>query len=126
MRLLGELGEFERALEAIDRSVEISRAQQDPIGMAFSLNGRGRALVGLGRHREAEEAFDESLKLKPDNAWLHFNRGILYLDQKEPAQALVCFELALCVQSPKLPPGKRRRAAGFIKMIRGVEGASGA
>ncbi len=87
--------------------------------MAYSLNGRGRALAALGRLEEAEEAFRESLKLRPENAWLHFNRGLMYAEQNKLNQALACFELALSVESPKLPPGKRRRATGFINKLRG-------
>jgi tetratricopeptide (TPR) repeat protein len=118
-QILGELGDFERGLESLDRSVAIAREKDDLVGLAFSLSGRGRALAGLGRLDEAEEAFRESLKLRPDNAWLHFHRGMMYVEQKKLSQALACFELALCVESPKLPPGKRRRAAGFIKTLRG-------
>jgi tetratricopeptide (TPR) repeat protein len=118
-QILGELGEFERGLEALDRSIEIAREQQDRVGLAYSLTGRGRALTGLGRLREAEEAFTESLKLKPDNPWLHFYRGLMHFAQEQPKRALACFELALCMESPKLPPAKRRRALGFVKKIRG-------
>ena len=125
-QILGELGEFERGLESLDRSVEIAREQDDLVGLAFSLSGRGRALAGLGRFDEADVSFTESLKLRPDNAWLHFNRGMMYFEQKKLKQALACFELALCVDSPKLPPGKRRRAAGFVKTIRSESaGATG-
>jgi tetratricopeptide (TPR) repeat protein len=124
-QLLGELGEFERGLEALDRSIEIAREQQDRVGLAFSLNGRGRALSGLGRLGEAEEAFTESLQLKPDNAWLHYYRGLMYLEQEKQTHALACFELSLRMDSPRLPPGKRRRAAGFAKKIRSSsEGAA--
>jgi tetratricopeptide (TPR) repeat protein len=117
-QILGEMGEFERGLESLDRSIEIAREQQDHVGLAFSLNGRGRALAGLGRLPEADAAFTESLKLKPDNAWLHFYRGLMYLEQNQTGHALACFELALCMESPKLPPGKRRRATGFVTKIR--------
>jgi tetratricopeptide (TPR) repeat protein len=118
-QVLGELGEFERGLESLDRSIEIARENEDLVGLAYSLNGRGRALAALGRLEEAEEAFRESLKHRPENAWLHFNRGLMYVEQNQLNQALACLELALCVESPKLPPGKRRRAAGFIKKLRG-------
>ena len=117
-QVLGELGEFEKGLEALDRSIEIAKEQDDPVGLAFSYNGRGRVLVGLGRLEEAEESFIESLKIKPDNAWLHYNRGMMFFERKESTKALACFELALCVESPKLPPGKRRRANGFIQKMR--------
>lgn len=118
-QVLVELGEFEKGLEALDRAVALAREQQDTVGLAFSLNGRGRALAGLENWRDADEAFAESLSLKPENAWLHFNRGLMYLERSEPQKVLACFELALAVQSPKLSPGRRRRASAFIKSVRG-------
>lgn len=117
-QVLGELGEYEKGLDALDRSIEIAKEQDDQVGLAFSFNGRGRVLVGLNRLQEAEDSFIESLKIKPDNAWLHYNRGMMFFEQNESTKALACFELALCVESPKLPPGKRRRASGFIQRMR--------
>lgn len=117
-QILGELGEFDRALESLDRSIEIARDEDDRVGLAFSVNGRARALAGLGRFAEAEQAFEESLRLKPDNAWLHFNRGLMYVEQQDATNAVTCYEESLRVSSPKLPPAKRRRAAGFIEMTR--------
>jgi tetratricopeptide (TPR) repeat protein len=117
-QVLAEMGEFEEALVQLDRSIELARQQGDTVGLAFSLNGRGRALTGLGRCDEAERSFDQSLALRPANAWLHFNRGLLYLQREQPEYARACFELALHVQSPKLPPRKRQRAQGFIDKMR--------
>ncbi len=108
-QILAELGEFEQALESLDRSIQIGEEEQDLTGLAFSLNGKGRALAGLGRIEEAEECFSKSIQLKPDNAWLHFNRGLMYAETKQLAQALACFELALNMNSPKLSPAKRLR-----------------
>jgi tetratricopeptide (TPR) repeat protein len=118
-QVLGELGEFERGLESLDRSIALARQEDDLVSLAFSQSGRGRALAALGRLAEAEEAFGESHQLRPENAWLHFNRGLMGVEQNHLNQALDCFELALRVESPKLPPAKRRRAAGFINKLRG-------
>jgi tetratricopeptide (TPR) repeat protein len=117
-QVLAELGEFEEALAQLNRSIDLAKEQGDTVGLAFSLNGRGRALTGLGRLDEAERSFDESLALRPANAWLHFNRGLLYLERQQPEYALACFELALRVQSPKLTPRKRQRAQGFVDKMR--------
>ena len=117
-QILSEMGEFERGLESLDRSIEIARESDDNVGMAYSLNGRARALAGLGRLSEAEQAFVESQRLKPNNAWLHYNRGLTYFEQNELAKSLESFEQALLCASPKLPPAKRRRVAGFIEKMR--------
>ena len=117
-QILCELGEYESGLASLDRSIEIAREEEDQVGLAFSLNGRGRALAGLGRLDEAEVAFNESHGLKPENAWLHFYRGLMYFEQKDATKALACCEQALIASSPKLPPAKRRRAQGFIETMR--------
>lgn len=119
-QVLAELGEFELALESLLESVRIARRENDVAGLAWSLNGQARALTGLERFEEAEQCFTESVRLKPDNAWLHFYRGLMYIAQKQPTSALACFELALSVRSPRLPPGKRNRAQGFVNSMRGT------
>ena len=117
-QVLCEIGEFEQALTTLDRSIELARHDEDTLGLAFSLNGRGRALAGLNRFEDAEQAFAESIQLKPDNAWLHFNRGLMYLTQSDQTRARECFEQSLKVTSPRLTPAKRRRALGFIQTMR--------
>jgi tetratricopeptide (TPR) repeat protein len=123
-QVLAELGDFERAIEFLDHAVQLARDAEDTTGLAFSLNGRGRALAGLERYQEAEQEFAESLKLKPDNAWLHFNRGLMYIARQLPEKSTACFELALRVDSPKLPPCKRRRAEGFLDKAHAASGST--
>lgn len=114
-----ELGEFEKALDDLDRAIATARENGSSAQLAYALNGRGRALTGLRRYAEAERDFAESLKLKPDNAWLHFNRGLLYLASGQPEAAATCLGLALNVTGPPLTPRKRARARGFLaKMTR--------
>lgn len=115
-----ELGEYQQAWEDLNRAVALARQQGSEAYLPYCLNGRGRALTGLGRYDEAERDFAESLQLKPDNAWLHYNRGLLLVAQNEPDQARFCFELALHVQHPKLPARKRARVAGFLAKLVGA------
>jgi tetratricopeptide (TPR) repeat protein len=113
-QVYAELGEFELALADLERAVDLARDGGAAAQLAYCLNGRGRALTGLGRYEEAERDFTESLRLRPDNAWLHYNRGLLYLSRGEPAHASACFDLALHVAKPKLTPRKLARARGFL------------
>ncbi len=83
-----------------------------------SLMTRYRSDSDVGRFNEAEECFSKSLELKPDNAWLHFNRGLMCLELEQPLEALQFFETSLKVDSPKLPPSKRQRAEGAIHTLR--------
>ncbi len=112
-----ELGEFDEAVEDLTHAVDLARQEGSEAYLPYCLNGRGRALTGLGRYDEAERDFVESLRLKPDNAWLHYNRGLLLLARNEPEHARACFELALHVQHPKLPARKRARVAGFLERM---------
>jgi pentatricopeptide repeat protein len=41
----------------------------------LALNGKGNALGKLGRHDEAMECYDKSLKIKPDYPEALFNKG---------------------------------------------------
>ena len=109
-----ELGEYEKALEDLNRAVVLAREMGHSAGLAYSLNGRGRALTGLGRYEEAEQDFAESLQIKPENAWLHFNRGLLYLECGQPEKAATCFDLSLNATGPRLTPRKMARARGFL------------
>ena len=115
-QVYAEMGECEQALEDLTRAIELARVEAGS-NLAFCLNGRGRALTGLKRFDEAEADFVESLRLKPDNAWLHFNRGLLYLAKEERENAVACFELSLSVSNPALPPRKKARAQGFLNTM---------
>jgi tetratricopeptide (TPR) repeat protein len=116
-QVYAELGEYDKALEDLDRAVAMARENGPSAALAYSLNGRGRALTGLGRSEDAERDFAESLQLKPDNAWLHFNRGLFYLENGQTENAAACFDLSLHVSSPPLTPRKQSRASGFLKKI---------
>lgn len=110
-----ELGEFAQALPELERGVEAARENHDNGVLSAGLNGLGRALAGLQRYEEAERAFDESLRLRPDNAWLAFNRGLLHLARENREAAAACFDLALHLKNPALPPRKRARASRFLE-----------
>lgn len=116
-QVYAEMGEFDLALEDLQTSVELARKSGGEV-LAYCLNGLGKALIGLGRLEEAEAAFEGSLALRPGNAWLQFNRGLLFLAKDDRHSAAVCFGLALDLSNPKLPPGKRAKARGFVERMR--------
>jgi tetratricopeptide (TPR) repeat protein len=117
-QVYAELGDFELALEDLQSAVSIFRDNDGPqTALAYSLNGLGRTLVGLDRMQEAAAAFDESAALKPDNAWLQFNRGLMFMEQKNNASAAECFQRALELKNPALSPRKRLRAQGVLERL---------
>lgn len=119
-----ELGDYDLALKDLEQAIRIARLKNDA-GLPFSLSGMGKTLTGLGRLDEADVAFRESLSIQPDNAWLHFNRGLLYLARKERRNAGLCFELSLRLTNPRLSPRKRAKAKGFLETIQSEPYSSG-
>lgn len=57
---LEKMGKYEESLETYDFIIKSFSEPQ-------SLYGKGRVLIYLGRNEEAIEAFNESLKVKPNN-----------------------------------------------------------
>jgi tetratricopeptide (TPR) repeat protein len=113
--VLGELGEFDQALEILHPAIADARTSRGR-DLARGLNALGRTLTGLERFAEADEAFRESLSMEPENAWLHFNRGLFFVVQGQRLAAAKCFALALRLKRPPLSPRKRLQATGFIRL----------
>lgn len=57
--------------------------------------GRSRALAELGRTQEATAAAERSIEWLPTAAQGHVDLGVLWLEQGDPARALVAFDQAL-------------------------------
>lgn len=116
-RLLGELGRFEESLEDLNRA----GVAADPLGSricdAGIANGRARALTGLGRLEEAAAEFETAVRLCPENAWVHYNHGLMYREMGEWTKAVVCFKLALVLDDPPLSTRRRIRAQAFVQQV---------
>jgi tetratricopeptide (TPR) repeat protein len=92
------LGEFDRALEAVDKLQDAAEHTGDPRMRSFAAMKRGlfRALAGSGA--EAVAACREGLRLAPDP----FNVGMAlmllghaHVENDEPARAIECLERAV-------------------------------
>ncbi len=118
-QVYGELGEYELALNDLNRAVESARREQNKVLLAYSLNGRGTAHVGMHDFVAAERDFQESLALCPDNGWLHYNMGLLCIAQSQPAAAVVAFRLALTSDNPPLSPRKKQKAQQYVASVAG-------
>lgn len=116
-RLLGELGRFEESLADLERA----GVAADPLGSricdAGIANGRARALSGLGRFEEAAAEFETAVRLCPENAWVHYNHGLMYREMGEWAKAVHCFKLALVLDDPPLSTRWRIRAQAFVQQV---------
>ena len=67
--------------------------------------------IGFGA---AVAALARSLELCPNNAWVHYNRGLLFYEQGHPRAAAESFQAAISCQQPALTPRKRKRARAFL------------
>ena len=114
---LAELGEYERALIDLDHALELNEGQVSPASRAYPLSGKGLALVGLGRFDEANLVIEQSIELCPDNAWAHYNRGLLFREQGLTTKAVESFQEAISLSRPALTPRKRQRAEAFIQQV---------
>ncbi len=76
-------GRWQAALPALQ---EMSRREPENYSWWLLL---GNCYVGLGQPAEAAAYYDLGIALRPDEVWAYFNRGLLYLEQRQyrPAQA---------------------------------------
>ncbi len=109
-----EMGDWRLALDDLDRAVELGRKKGQIQLLAYALNGRALALAGLGRVEESARDYDESISLCPQNAWVHYNRGIMLLRQGDQDQARRLLRRAIDCDDPPLPKRKRERAMNCL------------
>lgn len=110
-----ELGEYQLALDDLERAVGMEDEADSESGLAYALNGRALALAGLRRFEEAQRDFDESICLRPSNAWVHYYRGLFYTMLEDLPQAARSFRRSLELADPKLTKRKRERAESFLR-----------
>ncbi|MBM4089166.1 MAG: tetratricopeptide repeat protein [Planctomycetes bacterium] len=113
-QVYAEMGEYDAALADLDKAVELARQAKSKLILAYALNGRALALTGLQRFEDAARDFEQSVQLCPDNAWVHYNRGLMYRTMGDLAQARECLVLALKSRDPALTPRKRERARASL------------
>jgi tetratricopeptide (TPR) repeat protein len=118
-----ECGQYARAIDDLDfvhESLE-QNAVADPSWktqvQAYSFNGRAVAHAGLGDFERAMAEFDRSISLCPDNAWVYFNRAMVYENKGQLEKAMSDYTLSLQKNMPKLSVLKRKYAEVKIKTI---------
>ena len=114
-QVYAELGEYEKALEDLNLAMKVGRGTHPPTVLAYTLSGRALAHVGLGNQEAAQRDFEESIVNCPVNAWVHYNHELMYHHLGQSASTVRCFELALTVNEPVLPPYKRAKASAMLK-----------
>jgi tetratricopeptide (TPR) repeat protein len=113
-QVYAELGEYELALQDLDRSLERLIPATAPREYACARNGRALALAGLGRIDEAFLDITASLREFPGNAWVQYTLARIYRAQGKLRESAVCFQLALALDDPPLTTRMRQRAAACL------------
>ena len=100
-----ELREYEKALDYNEKSLKISRSQNDIKNISFTLNNYGLVFLYLEDYKKATKVFNEALELKeklfkneidPDEkyyleidiAMLESNLGLVVKNQKNYKNAI--------------------------------------
>lgn len=113
----GELGEFEAAWETYDEALLTAQSPTAPHRGAL-LAGRAFVRAGVGDHEGADRDFAAAVPLCPDSGWLYYQQGRVYHDCQQTREAVLCFQLALVADRPKLTRRQRDRAEAYVRRHR--------
>jgi tetratricopeptide (TPR) repeat protein len=121
-QVFAECGEYGRAIDDLDLVQDKlgQNAAGDPWWrqvQAYSINGRAVAHAGLGDFERAMAEFDRSISLCPENAWVYFNRAMVYERKGDLAKAVADYKTSLQKSVPKLCVLKRKYAEVKVKTI---------
>ena len=117
-QVYAEIGEYDLAITDLKKVIDAKPEKTNPSLVAHAHCGLGLAYVGQNDFELADQHFRNSIETNPENAWLQYNQGLMYVQQKDPEKAVVCFDLALQFAKPKLPPRKKQKAEAYLKSFR--------
>jgi tetratricopeptide (TPR) repeat protein len=89
-----QLGEYKAALETC--STALKHYQSPQLWNCKALN-----LYSLKQYQEAIAAYDQAIKIAPDNVWLWNNRGEAYIGLNQAEKAIADFQKAIKLDLPK-------------------------
>ena len=122
-QVFAEAGEFSRAIEDLDfvhdnlEQVRVGDGSVKTQVQAYSFSGRALAHAGLGDFERALSEFDRSIFLCPDNAFVYFNRAVVYENKGHIADAVADYKMSLQKAMPKLTALKRKYAELKVRTI---------
>lgn len=96
-----QLRKHDKAIEDFSRSIEISRSlvkrgvlDLDPESACY-LKWIGNCYYSLRNYEEALKYYEEGLRIKPEYAAIHYNKGVVFAAQGKYKESLECYETAL-------------------------------
>jgi tetratricopeptide (TPR) repeat protein len=111
-QILVELGKPGEAHEDLGRALQLlnkvpnARDRIWASSQAYTRNGMGAAWTAMGDFPRAMEEFDLSIAMRPENAWVYFNRAETFKKTKQFRESLQDYRKALRAVDPKLPAYK--------------------
>jgi tetratricopeptide (TPR) repeat protein len=126
-QVLAEVGQGVNAINDLDLALqEIKTApKSDPTWIewykdleAFVHNGRGAALAALGEIAPAMNAFERSIAMCPENAWVYYNRAHVHDLARDFRNAHADYQTALAKKRPPLNPIRKSRAEARLREMR--------
>lgn len=125
-QVFAESGDFSRAIEDMDFVHDnLDNLEQAPVGdpswktqlQAYAFSGSAVAHAGMGDFERALSEFDRSIFLCPDNAFVYFNRAMVYENKGRLADAVADYRVSLQKDLPKLTTLKRKYAEVKVKTM---------
>jgi tetratricopeptide (TPR) repeat protein len=102
--------DFDEAIAGLHRPTEPPTAH-----LAEAYNGRGAALLQMGRYNEAIEALRRALEYQPDLAGAFFNLGLCYEALNDSESALAAYDQALALAPNDAEFYFRRGGVHFVR-----------
>lgn len=109
-QVFAESGEFSRAIEDLDfvhdnlEQLQTGNSSWKMQIQAYSFSGRAVAHAGLGDFDRALSEFDRSIFLCPENAFVYFNRAMVYEKMGRLGEAMAEYKISLQKNTPRLTP----------------------
>jgi predicted O-linked N-acetylglucosamine transferase (SPINDLY family) len=109
-----QLGREEQALGSFEKALTLNPR------FALAHSNRGDVLLSLGRHRDALDAYQRAMHVLADPAdtfaaEMHGKCGVVLLEMKRPAQALMAFNRYLA-DCPMSAQGHNNRGAALLRL----------
>jgi tetratricopeptide (TPR) repeat protein len=124
-QILVELNQPQQAAQDLQSCLEIASKHPDARTsywmeiQAYARNGLGFAYSRLSETAESSRQFAMSIDLRPENAWVYFNRAQAYEKSGERTKALSDYIKSIEMSKPKLPVYKRDSAKARLAILSG-------
>jgi tetratricopeptide (TPR) repeat protein len=110
-QVLAELGQYDDAIEELTEALRIPRSSQSA---ALARSARAFAMGMSGDLGPALEEFRDAEQIIPFSSWLHYWRGLCYLEHGQPDEASKSLVLALGRNMTTLNRLKRENAQRLL------------